>query len=159
MSAHCCVAVSPTVGKVPVPLARKIPENLIWAGKVLFPFSTESLIRQALTHSSASSATRPSYERLEFLGDAILGSVVATELFHRLPRASEGTLTRLRAQLVNERTLANKVIALGSSRIFGLGDLSQGLGVRSQSCRLWPMCLSLFWARSISRAVSTPQPR
>lgn len=66
-------------------------------------FADESLLLQALTHKSV---TREHNERLEFLGDAVLGQVVASILFHRFPEQSEAGLTLMRAQLVRKDTLA-----------------------------------------------------
>jgi ribonuclease-3 len=67
-------------------------------------FSDVALLRLALTHRSRSRSRNN--ERLEYLGDAFLGFVVADELFRRHPEASESELTLLRSQLVRERTLA-----------------------------------------------------
>src|SRR5690606_2553141 len=69
----------------------------------------DDLIREALTHASylnETDAAATSNERLEFLGDAILGLVVADELFRLYPDAGEGELTRMRADIVRGRTLA-----------------------------------------------------
>ena len=60
-------------------------------------FIDPSLLEEALTHPSDGNAARPDYERLEFLGDAVLGQVVATWLYDEMPDASEGELTRARA--------------------------------------------------------------
>ena len=61
-------------------------------------------------------------ERLEFLGDGVLGCAVAEELFARFPRLSEGKLTRLRASLVREETLAEVARALGLADLLRLGE-------------------------------------
>ncbi len=62
-------------------------------------FRDAALVEQALTHRSFGS---PHNERLEFLGDSVLGCVIAEELFARFPQLPEGKLTRLRASLVRE---------------------------------------------------------
>ena len=62
-------------------------------------FSDPALLDRALTHRSAGQAN---YERLEFLGDALINAVVSIELYARYPRAPEGDLTRLRASLIRE---------------------------------------------------------
>jgi ribonuclease-3 len=84
-------------------------------------FNDPSLLERALTHSSfANEQGRPQdYERLEFLGDAVLELVVSHLLLDRFPDAQEGELSRLRASSVNRRTLA----AIG--RRLGLGDYVQ----------------------------------
>jgi len=87
-----------------------------------YTFKDAQLLHQALTHRSAGSRNN---ERLEFLGDAILGSVIAGELYRCYPRAREGKLSRLRSTLVRRESLA--VIAHGLQ----LGDYLQlGAGER-----------------------------
>jgi ribonuclease-3 len=76
-------------------------------------FQDQDRLTRALTHRSAGSRHN---ERLEFLGDSILSLVIADDLFHRFPQAAEGDLSRMRATLVREKTLAE----LG--REFDLGD-------------------------------------
>ena len=67
-----------------------------------YQFRDKGLLDQALTHRSASSKHN---ERLEFLGDSLLGQVIAAQLYHRFPDASEGELSRMRSSLVREKTL------------------------------------------------------
>lgn len=94
-------------------------------------FHSEALLKEALTHRSAG---RPNNERLEFLGDAMLGYVIAHELYHRFPEAGEGELTRMRANLVNRKRLARLAEALDLGRwlILGPGELKSG-GFRRES--------------------------
>lgn len=82
-------------------------------------FSDPGLLEQALTHRSVQ---RVNNERLEFLGDAVLGMVVAEELFRRFPSADEGQLTRMRASLVNKQTLARLALAFGLGPHLRLGE-------------------------------------
>jgi len=90
-----------------------------------YEFSDERLCTQALTHRSAG---YPHNERLEFLGDAMLGLVVAEELYRRYPDADEGLLTRLRAALVRKETLADVAaeLDLGAHLRLGEGELKSG---------------------------------
>ncbi|MCC6202141.1 MAG: ribonuclease III [Gammaproteobacteria bacterium] len=83
----------------------------------------------ALTHSSSG---REHNERLEFLGDAVLGSLVAGELYGRYPSADEGTLTRARATLVNRRTLARiaRSIDIPARLLLGGGEARNRGGER-----------------------------
>ena len=83
------------------------------------------LFAQALTHRSAAG---PNYERLEFLGDSILGFVIAEALYQRQPQASEGELTRLRSTLVKQATLASIARERHLSDYFrlGKGELKSG---------------------------------
>lgn len=82
-------------------------------------FADRELARQALTHRSFGT---PHNERLEFLGDSLLNCAVATLLYARFPRLPEGDLSRLRAALVNQRSLAEVAAALGLGEKLRLGE-------------------------------------
>ncbi len=88
-------------------------------------FRDPDLLLQALTHRSAGA---PHNERLEFLGDAILGALVAEALYAQWPAADEGTLTRARAELVRESSLAAvaRELDLGARLVLGPGELKSG---------------------------------
>lgn len=90
-----------------------------------YSFSRPDLLRQALTHRSHSS---PHNERLEFLGDSILNCVVASLLYSRFPNLREGDLSRLRASLVRQESLADIATALflGDELRLGEGELKSG---------------------------------
>lgn len=91
-----------------------------WAGKQFgYEFSDPELLRRALTHKSRSALNN---ERLEFLGDAVLGFIIAAELHDRLPEADEGHLSRLRARLVRRETLADVAGELGVGDMLQLGS-------------------------------------
>jgi ribonuclease III len=75
-----------------------------------------SLFKQALTHSSAAKHTK-SNERLEFLGDSILGTIVAEYLFGILPNKDEGVLTQVRSRMVNRNQLNKLAVKLGIDKI------------------------------------------
>ncbi len=96
-------------------------------------FRDIQLLRQALTHRSAGAGHN---ERLEFLGDAALNFVVAARLFARFPRVSEGDLSRMRARLVREETLAQVAgqIHLADALTLGPGEMRSG-GFRRDSIR------------------------
>lgn len=96
-----------------------------------YRFRDPSLADLALTHRSAG---RPNNERLEFLGDAFLGAIVAEMLYEAHPNASEGELSRLRAQLVNGQALAAiaRELELGDRLRLGPGELKSG-GFRRES--------------------------
>jgi ribonuclease-3 len=99
--------------------------------KINYSFNDNSLLRQALTHRSAG---KNNNERLEFLGDSILGMVISSELYKRFSDVDEGKLSRLRSQLVRGNTLAEIGINLdlSSSLILGSGELKSG-GHRRES--------------------------
>jgi ribonuclease-3 len=82
-------------------------------------FNDPALLAQALTHRSFGS---PHNERLEFLGDGVIGCVIAEELYSRFPDIAEGELSRLRASLVREAALATVARALGLSGFLRLGE-------------------------------------
>ncbi len=88
-------------------------------------FADVSWLEQALTHRSAGATNN---ERQEFLGDAILGFVIADTLFRNYPDASEGELSRLRAGLVKKETLAKiaRELDLGHYLTLGAGELRSG---------------------------------
>jgi len=90
-----------------------------------YRFRDSELIQQALTHRSFGS---PHSERLEFLGDGVLGCVIAGELFARFPDMSEGKLTRLRASLVREESLAELARGVELGKFLRLGDAARGQG-------------------------------
>jgi ribonuclease-3 len=73
-----------------------------------YVFTDPSLLLEALTHTSFSAEnSAPSYERLEFLGDAVLGLVTASTIFDSYPEAPEGEMTKLRAVVVDRHSLAS----------------------------------------------------
>ena len=101
-------------------------KTLVELGRRLsYVFRRPELLEQALTHRSKGAEN---YERLEFLGDSILGFTISSELYNRYPALSEGELTRLRASLVNKNTLAAlaRDIGIGSYLRLGEGELKSG---------------------------------
>lgn len=99
--------------------------------KLCYRFIDDDLLKRAITHRSAGSRHN---ERLEFLGDSILSLVIAEALFHRFPDVSEGDMSRMRATLVREKTLAElaREFELGDYLILGPGELKSG-GFRRES--------------------------
>lgn len=96
-----------------------------------YRFDDPSLLTMALTHRSWG---RPNNERLEYLGDSVLGLFVAEQLYRRYPDMSEGNLTRLRAQLVRRETLTElaRALEIECHLIVGRGELKSG-GYRRDS--------------------------
>lgn len=103
----------------------------VFSRKLGYVFLNPELLECALTHRSVGSCNN---ERLEFLGDAILNFLIADELYRRHPNASEGELSRARANLVNGRALAVLATAynLGDFLRLGSGELKSG-GFRRES--------------------------
>ncbi len=89
-------------------------------------------LRLALTHRSVDG--RDNNERLEFLGDALLGLIISDYLYRRFPESNEGGLTRLRASMVKEATLAQvaRQLDVGAELILGQGEIRNG-GFRRDS--------------------------
>lgn len=93
-----------------------------------YEFHNLSLLRNALTHSSYANENRnlqiPCNERLEFLGDSVLGFAVADFLYRNYPDRPEGEMTRMRADMVCEATLAQAAmqIGLGNELLLGHGE-------------------------------------
>src|SRR5712691_891547 len=87
-----------------------------------YAFAKPELLRQALTHRSYGV---PHNERMEYLGDSILNCIIAHALFQRFPNLSEGELSRLRANLVNQQTLFELAqrLNLGEHVLLGEGEL------------------------------------
>ncbi len=96
-----------------------------------YHFNDPDLLLQALSHRSSGNKH---YERLEFLGDSILGFVIAEELYQKFPKATEGQMTRLRSNLVKGKTLAelSRKLSLGDFLLLGSGELKSG-GFRRDS--------------------------
>ena len=96
-----------------------------------YHFSDAALLKQALTHRSIN---KNNNERLEFLGDSVLGCVISHELYHRFPLVDEGQLSRLRSSLVRGQTLAKlaKNLNLSETLVLGQGELKSG-GFRRES--------------------------
>lgn len=84
-----------------------------------YQFKTPALLAQALTHRSFSGNNN---ERLEFLGDSVLNFIIAHQLFLRFPKLPEGDLSRLRAQLVKESSLAEIAFELNLGDVLKLGE-------------------------------------
>lgn len=99
--------------------------------KLGYTFKDQSMLVRALTHRSAGARHN---ERLEFLGDSLLSMVIADALFHRFPKVNEGDMSRMRATLVREKTLAElaREFELGEYLILGPGELKSG-GFRRES--------------------------
>lgn len=103
-------------------------------------FEDVSLLEQSLVHRSYLNENPdfhlPSNERLEFLGDSLLGFVVAEKLYRESPGLSEGKMTRLRAAVVRGETLARVATSLGLGECLYLGHGEEGSGGRQRRSNL-----------------------
>ena len=99
--------------------------------KLQYRFHTVSLLETALTHSSWANERRgrsQCNERLEFLGDSVLGMTVAEHLYRTFPDMPEGRMTRLRAELVCEQSLHQVALGLGLGAYIRLGKGEEHTG-------------------------------
>lgn len=86
-----------------------------------YRFRDQGLLELCLTHASVAKTRLSSNERLEFLGDAILGAIVCEMLYHRFPEDPEGELTRIKSVLVSRNTCATISEELGLEKLLLLG--------------------------------------
>ncbi|MGH9429649.1 MAG: ribonuclease III family protein, partial [Terriglobia bacterium] len=101
---------------------------------LLYHFQRRELLRLALTHRSLPLRSGEDHnEKLEFLGDAVLGLAMSTLLMQRFPAATEGDLSKLRASLVNARVLADKAATLSLGQWLRLGVGEERSGGREKS--------------------------
>ncbi len=101
-----------------------------------YVFTRKALLEQALTHPSAAQeeGLDGDYQRLEFLGDSVVGFIVASELYARFPEATEGQLSKLKAELVSGKSLASIALLKGYGDYMRLGrgeELTDGRHKRS----------------------------
>ena len=98
-------------------------------------FLNKALLNQSLTHSSYGHENKiPDNERLEFLGDAILKLVISEYLYHKFPEKAEGDLTKIRAAVISDETLANvgRALYLGNYILLSANEKRTG-GMRRKS--------------------------
>ncbi len=110
-------------------------------------FTDRSLLRRAVTHRSAPCAVDGhDYQRLEFLGDHILGAIIATMVFHDHEEASEGELSRRYARLVANQTLGDIALELGLDRFVVVGPHEKKGGMRRNASILADVIEALIGA-------------
>ena len=97
-----------------------------------YNFENQDILLAAITHPSATEGkpVKFSYERLEFLGDSILGAIVASEAFHAFHDIDEGGLTRIKVSLVSGSSLSAVADSLGFADIIVFGSSERGTGRR-----------------------------
>ena len=121
-------------GQIELPAAEP-PENPgTKLERVLgYAFARGELLETALTHPSAAVGSDVHYERLEFLGDAVLDLAIADLLMRKFPTAKEGPLSKQRASIVNARTLALKAQAIELNEMMRLGKGEEKSGGREKT--------------------------
>ena len=122
-------------------------------------FNNPSLLEQALVHSSYINEnpgfTPLSNERLEFLGDAVLGLVVAEKLYQDFPHFTEGEMSRLRAALVRQDTLARMARAVGLGDYLYVGRGEEASGGRHKPANLAGALEAVIAAISLDQGPAT----
>src|SRR5512140_1728986 len=105
------------------PIPSPTPEEIAHTCEALleYQFRDRELLREALTHASIADDRRQSNERLEFLGDAVLGLVVCHRLFEIYPDYLEGDLTKLKSAVVSRNTCAGVANAIGLTELIFVG--------------------------------------
>jgi ribonuclease-3 len=117
--------------------------------RIGYRFKDPSLIEQALTHISALTGARNrggSYQRLEFLGDHVLGLVVSDMLFRAFPKADEGEMSRRLADLVRKEACADVARSIDLGGALRLGSSENNAGGRSRAAILADVCEALIGA-------------
>lgn len=114
-----------------------------------------AILERALTHRSYAyeNGGLPTNERLEFLGDSVLGLVVTDSLYRNHPDLPEGQLAKLRAAVVNMRALADVARSLGLGRFLRLGRGEEGTGGRDKSSILADTLEALIGAVYVNRGL------
>jgi ribonuclease III len=112
-------------------------------------FADPALFATAFTHVSALKSTRhrtESYQRLEFLGDHVLGLIVSDMLYRAFPKADEGELSKRLADLVRKETCADVAKSLGLHEAIKLGTVGAGVGERLRKSVLGDICEAVIGA-------------
>jgi ribonuclease-3 len=100
---------------------QQVPRLEVCEERIGYVFSDKGLLRAALTHASGAQHRLASNERMEFLGDAILGAVVCDLLYHQYPEYLEGDLTKIKSIVVSRQTCAKISESLGMQEFLILG--------------------------------------
>ena len=136
-----------------------------WQRQLGVRFGDDSQLERALVHSSYVNenpgAAPDSNERLEFLGDSVLGMVVAEKLFARHPECDEGTLTRMRSALVRTSTLSRIAASIGLGEHIYLGKGEEASGGRHKASNLAGAMEALIAAVYLDQGLETariPRP-
>jgi ribonuclease III len=129
-------------------MSRKAADNDALLDRIGYRFTDETLLDRALTHISALSGRSRggSYQRLEFLGDRVLGLVVSDMLLRTYPKADEGELSKRLAELVRKETCAEVARELEIGSAIRLGSSESNAGGRRRVAILADVCEALIGA-------------
>jgi ribonuclease-3 len=129
-------------------MSRKTADKSGLLERIDYRFTDESLLDRALTHISALSgkSRSGSYQRLEFLGDRVLGLVVSDMLLRAFPKADEGELSKRLADLVRKEACADVARAMDLGAAIRLGNSESNAGGRRRVAILADVCEALIGA-------------
>ena len=129
-------------------MSRKAKDRTALETRIGYKFADKDLLDRALTHISALSGGNraASYQRLEFLGDHVLGLVISDMLYRAFPRANEGELSRRLADLVRKETCADVARAMDLGPALKLGNSESHAGGRRRTTILADVCEALVGA-------------
>jgi ribonuclease-3 len=133
----------------PKPTRRRKKTPPGFEARIGYKFKDGALLEQALTHISALAGPRNrsgSYQRLEFLGDHVLGLVISDMLFSAFPKADEGELSRRLADLVRKEACADVARAIDLGEAIRLGASESNAGGRNRIAILADVCEALIGA-------------
>jgi len=125
---------------------RKAPDTARLEAVLGHRFADRSLLATALTHMSAEDSRLASYQRLEFLGDRVLGLSVAELLFRQFPQSEEGNLSRRLADLVRKETCAEVALGWNLGQFMRLGEGEILGGARKNKAILADACEAIIGA-------------
>jgi len=129
--------------------AKAADANAALEARIGYVFKDPNLLMQAITHVSALKSGRKrgdSYQRLEFLGDHVLGLVVSDMLFHAFPNADEGELSKRLAELVRKESCADVAKSLGLLDDIKLGSVGSSADARLRKSILGDICEAVIGA-------------
>ena len=159
----------PTDGGEPIDLAafaaspeakekkRRRRGTAAFEDRIGYRFENPAVLEQALTHISALTGVRNragSYQRLEFLGDHVLGLVISDMLFRAFPKADEGEMSRRLADLVRKEACADVARAIDLGPAIRLGSSENNAGGRNRTAILADVCEALIGAVFIAEDAS-----
>jgi len=134
-------------------MSRKAKDRTALEDRIGYKFADKVLLERALTHISALSGgpqnRASSYQRLEFLGDHVLGLVISDMLYRAFPKANEGELSRRLADLVRKETCAEVAKAMDLGPALKLGNSESHAGGRLRATILADVCEALVGAAFI----------
>jgi len=139
-------------------LDAKLLQHIAMAEQVIgYTFNDKTLLLQALTHPSAADCdpVHDSYERLEFLGDSLLGAFVSLAVFRKFPDFNEGSLTRIKVSLVSGGMLSRRAEELGFADIIIFGSSEKGTGKRGLASALENVFEALTAAIALDGSIET----